>query len=252
MNFPEFDGTGTDGWIAKAEKYFDAARMSLDQRTDYAVTNLKGRAHYWWRSTGCNALTLPWHQFCRMIEERFTESSIYDNVRFCRMIGDKLTESSIYDNVRMFHWLRQTGSVKVSVDQFEEIMSLVRRDNPLLPDEYYVCSFVAGLQDYIPHNLQCHRARNMIEAIWMARRIEQSHPFKNKSYAITPGRVITVTGTREWPKQVMLISHVMLISVKKLRTRPKPANNVQVRTGKDYGKCRKRPEQWFPGHKCKV
>lgn len=67
LNFPEFDGTDPDGWIAKAEKYFEAARMPLDQRTDDAVTYLKERADYWWRGTGCNAVILPWYQFCRML-----------------------------------------------------------------------------------------------------------------------------------------------------------------------------------------
>lgn len=53
----------------------------------------------------------------------------------------------------------------------------------MLLDEYYVCSFVAGLQDYVQNHLQCHRPRNLIEAIWMARRIEQSHPLRNRTYA---------------------------------------------------------------------
>lgn len=111
LNFPEFDGTDPDGWIAKAEKYFEVARMPLEQRSEYAVTYLKGRASYWWRGTGCNATTLPWYQFCRML-------------------GDRFAESSIYDNVRVFHWLEQTGTIKAYVDQFEEAMSLIRRDNP--------------------------------------------------------------------------------------------------------------------------
>lgn len=45
LNFPEFDGSNPDGWIAKAEKYFEAARMPLEQRTDYVVTYLKERAN---------------------------------------------------------------------------------------------------------------------------------------------------------------------------------------------------------------
>nr|ADB85289.1 putative retrotransposon protein [Phyllostachys edulis] len=102
-----------DGWIAKAEKYFEATRIPLEQRTDYAVTYLKERANYWWRGTGCNAAILPWHQFCRMI-------------------GDRFAETSIYDNVRMFHWLKQTGLVKAYADQFEEIMSLCKMNEKQL------------------------------------------------------------------------------------------------------------------------
>lgn len=46
LNFPKFDGFDPDGWLAKAKKYFEAARMPLDQRTDYAVFYLKDKAHY--------------------------------------------------------------------------------------------------------------------------------------------------------------------------------------------------------------
>lgn len=126
-------------------------------------------------------------------------------------------------------------------------MSLVRKDNSLLPDEYYVCSFVAGLQDYVKNHLQCHRPRNLIETIWMARRIEQSHPLRSMTYTSfnrsnypSPrdnGKLITNTGAKSYKQE-----------------RGNRAKGVAQgnRTGKDYEKCRRCPEPWFPGHKCKL
>lgn len=125
-------------------------------------------------------------------------------------------------------------------------MSLIRRDNPLLPDEYYVCSFVAGLQHYIQNHLQCHRPRNMIEAIWMARRIEQSHPFNSRIYNSfnrgentnprDKGRASTNAGTKTYRYD------------KEAKSRGTGQSNKR---GRDYGKYRKCHESWLLGHKCK-
>lgn len=65
-------------------------------------------------------------------------------------------------------------------------MGLIRRDNPALPDDYYVSSFVAGLQEYTQHHLQFHKPRDIQEAMWMARRIEQSNPVKKFAYHNQP------------------------------------------------------------------
>ena len=44
MNIREFDGTDVDSWIQTVETYFSAARTPLEQRTEIAVTYLKGSA----------------------------------------------------------------------------------------------------------------------------------------------------------------------------------------------------------------
>uniref|UniRef100_A0A0A9CLK6 Uncharacterized protein n=1 Tax=Arundo donax TaxID=35708 RepID=A0A0A9CLK6_ARUDO len=44
------------------------------------------------------------------------------------------------------------------------MVGLVRRNNPSLIDDYYICSFVSGLKEYIQNHLQCHRPGNLIEA----------------------------------------------------------------------------------------
>jgi hypothetical protein len=67
MNIPEFEGQDPDSWIQTIKQYFDAARTPLDQRTEIAVTYLKGPAVQWWRGTGIPASTLLWHHFCRYL-----------------------------------------------------------------------------------------------------------------------------------------------------------------------------------------
>lgn len=133
------------------------------------------------------------------------------------------------------------------MDQFEKIMSLVRRDNPLLPNEYYVCSFVAGLQDYVQNHLQCHRPRNLIVTIWKARRIQQSHPLKHRAY---PSYNRSEVGnSRDKAKMGTYTGHKTYKNEKEGRDKGVNQGN---KTGRDYGKCRKCPKSWFPCHKCKM
>lgn len=128
LDFPEFDGEDTDGWIRKAEKYFEMVGIPDEDRVKIAVLYVNGKAEYLWRGTGYNAQFLPWNQFCRMVSDRF-------NIH------------SEYEIVGQFHNLNQVGSVLDYVDRFEEMVSMVKRSNPSLSDQYYISSFISVLKD---------------------------------------------------------------------------------------------------------
>lgn len=163
MNIPEFSGADVDSWIQTIEMYFEAARTPLEQRSEVAVTYLQGDAMQWWRGTNYSANNLPWH-------------------KFCRYVGDRFAVTSICDNVRAFHSLTQTSTVALYIQKFEAAMNLMRRDNPGLPDDYYVNNFISGLTDYIQAHLQCHKPQDMQQAMWMARRMELATP-QRRSYS---------------------------------------------------------------------
>jgi hypothetical protein len=150
LNIPEFEGDDADSWIQTIEQYFDAARTPLDQRTQIAVTYLTGPAIQWWRSTGFSTNNVQWHRFCRYLTDRFSVTSICDNVR-------------------NFHSLTQTSTVADYITKFERALNLMRRDNPTLPDDYYINSFISGLQTHIQVHLQCLKPVDMQQAMWYAR-----------------------------------------------------------------------------------
>jgi hypothetical protein len=52
---------------------------------------------------------------------------------------------STFEAVGQYHTLKQTSTVTDYVDKFEELMGLVKRDNPSPSDDYFTYSFVAGL-----------------------------------------------------------------------------------------------------------
>uniref|UniRef100_A0ACD5XBM2 Uncharacterized protein n=1 Tax=Avena sativa TaxID=4498 RepID=A0ACD5XBM2_AVESA len=219
FNVPEFDGNDADSWIQQVEIYFDAARTPIEQRTEFAVSYLQGKAIQWWRGTGYPAATLPWHRFCSYITERFAENSICDNVK-------------------AFHALTQTGSVNAYIEQFEKLVNLVRRDNPTLPNDYYINCFISGLSDYIQSHLQCHKPTTMQQATWLARRIEQSVPARRPVYQQLPFQGRKAIYLDPTTKPVTL-------------TQPTSHASQQARTKNLCYKCK---EPWFPGHKqvCKL
>lgn len=50
FNFKKkFDGFDSDGWIKKAEKYFELIGVPNEERVKVAVMYIKGRAGFWWR-----------------------------------------------------------------------------------------------------------------------------------------------------------------------------------------------------------
>lgn len=117
----------------------------------------------------CNANTLPWHYFCRMVTDRFSSVSEHE------VVGQ-------------FHNLKQVGTVVDYVDRFEELVSMVKRTNPSLSENYYISSFISGLKDHIQYHLQCHQPTALSQAYWYAKRLEQANPTP-KRFTYTPSQV---------------------------------------------------------------
>ena len=206
LTFPEFAGEDTDGWIRKAEKYFELVGVPTEDRVKIAVLYITGKAEFWWRGTGCNANTLPWHHFCRMVTDRFNLVSEYE------VIGQ-------------FHNLKQVGTVVDYVDRFEEMVTMVRRNCPQLPETYYISSFISGLKDSIQYHLQCHRPTALSQAYWYAKRLEQANPSFKKPYVFNqPAKV-----QKQW-------------------TKDKDPATPSMAELKAAGKCFKCREPWVPGH----
>lgn len=212
LNFPEFIGEDADGWIRKCEKYFEMVGVPTEDRVKIAVMYINGKAEFWWRGTGCNANTLPWHQFCRMVTDRFNTTSEYE------VVGQ-------------FHNLKQVGTVVDYVDRFEELVSMVKRANPSLNEHYYISSFISGLKDHIQYPLQCHQPTTLSQAYWYAKRLEQANP-PHKKFTILPA---ASKQQKPWEKE-------------RDKEKPKETATQTIAELKAAGKCFKCREPWVPGH----
>lgn len=155
LNLSEFEGDDPDSWIQNLEQYFAAARTPIEHRTELAVSYLKGPAVQWWRGTGYAPSNVPWHKFCSYLSDRFALDYVCDIVS-------------------SFHATQQTCTIAVYVEQFEKLMNVMRRENPAIPDDYYVTSFLSGLNPYIKIHVECFKPNNMQTAVWYARRMEKA------------------------------------------------------------------------------
>jgi len=147
------------------------------------------------------------------------------------MIGDRFNEVSIFDAVGRFHNLKQTYSVTDYVEKFEELMSLVKRNNPSLTDDYFVSSFVSSLKDNIQHHLQCYKPPSLYQAFWYAKRLEQAYPVQKKPFFVPN----TSKQQKPWSKYL-----------KEKEEKETPIQSIAEL--KAAGKCFKCREPWSPGH----
>lgn len=118
---------------------------------------------------------------------------------------------------------------------FEQKMNLMRRDNPAIPDDYYMNNFISGLNRYIQSQLECLQPTTIQKAMWFARRMENSCPPTPKTYT----RYYKKQATAEINKQHVPVST--------------PAATV-IQQAREKGICYKCKEPWFLGHKqvCKM
>jgi hypothetical protein len=106
---------------------------------------LTGRDDTWPNGFGISTDDIFWLSFCRKLKKRFAEQSEYDVIA-------------------LFHKIQQVTTVDAYINEFEGTMREVRKDNPDLPENYFVRSFVAGLKDYVQNLTKVQRPDSLHEA----------------------------------------------------------------------------------------
>jgi len=81
----------------------------------------------------------------------------------CRRFGSK------DDIVEEFNKLIQDENMDEYIERFEELRSLIGALNPLLPEAYYVSSFISGLKDEIKLMLKILKPARVIVTFKQAR-----------------------------------------------------------------------------------
>jgi hypothetical protein len=184
---------------------------------DLSQTYITGRADNWLRSSRVLTDTVTWEQFCRLLCDRFAESSIYEILE-------------------RFHGVKQLNlSVSAYTDKFEEIMAVIRDEHPYLQDHYYIVSFVNGLKPEIKCNLRPQRPKTLSDAYWMARDYESGLAAAHRRYGQYPAAPYRLGPP---PQQKLLGPPVP----EKPAYVPPPARKPGV--------CWRCNAPWQPGHKC--
>jgi len=119
IELPTFDGLMPYCWIRNVERYFRAAKYSSQEKLELVALSLTGEVLNWYLWEAEEEKFESWTQFKQRMLERFAES-IDDEPR------NKLCA------------LRQTGSVRQYVREFEELITQVKGiDEPNLISKFY-------------------------------------------------------------------------------------------------------------------
>jgi hypothetical protein len=215
IDFPSFNGDNPLGWLRQVTKYFELSQVPDECKVDLAQTYIIGRADNWLRSTKVLDTDIPWDQFCRLICDRFAQSSIYE-----------LLEK--------FHSVKQYNmTVSDYTDKFEEIMAVIRDEHPYLQEHYYIVTFVNGLRPEIKCNLRPQRPTTLSNAYWMARDYE--------SGLLATARAQRFAGQLPFRQGYQQ----KLLGAPPLDKPPAPAPPARK-----PGVCWRCNGAWQPGHKC--
>ncbi|KAL8100580.1 hypothetical protein AgCh_032728 [Apium graveolens] len=78
------------------------------------------------------------------------------------------------DIVEQFNKLQQTGSIETYIDEFDNLRSLMEQHNLVLPDTYFLDSFVGGLKTSVKPFVKAFKPTTVTEAIRYARLQEEN------------------------------------------------------------------------------
>ncbi|KAI5018317.1 hypothetical protein ZWY2020_043205 [Hordeum vulgare] len=116
----------------------------------------------------------------------------------------------------------------------------MRRENPGIPNDYYVTSFVAGLSPYMKSHVECFKPKDMQTVVWYARRMEKAQP---------PPVVVQ---TKPYIPQAKMKVNFGQPNIQSNTS--EPTRNTIIQQAKQNHVCYKCREPWVPGHRqvCKI
>ena len=225
IELPVFGGDNPRGWIRKCRKYFKMHNeLPVQQWVEVASMYLEGKSEIWFEGIllGNNDLT-NWKELAKALCMRFGSHS---------------------DVVEEFNKLEQE---KGTDEYIERLKSLMKTLNPMLPESYYVSSFISGLKEEI--KLKILKPTTLIQAFDQAKWHEKSivavvrrniiaprisSSFNNeRSAGITPYKPFNQHGVDE-------------------QSSPKQSTNTLYEQRRKLGLCFKYDDKFVPGHKCSV
>ena len=150
VEFRVFEGSNPRVWIKKCMKYFNLCKILDHQKVDLASLYLIGKAESWYNSYIAVRRQVDWEDFVVDLCSRFKED-----------IGSNVVEE--------FNKLSQSGTIDEYLDAFENLKGLMLLRNPLLPEEYFLDSFVGGLRPNLKHFVRAFKLATLIDVVEYAR-----------------------------------------------------------------------------------
>jgi hypothetical protein len=75
----------------------------------------------------------------------------------CHILLERFPDTQTSDPMDQLQMLKQTSTLEVYIDAYENWTTLMKRGRAYLPADFFVDRFVSGLKDTIKHNVQCQK-----------------------------------------------------------------------------------------------
>ncbi|XP_074271204.1 uncharacterized protein LOC141595129 [Silene latifolia] len=155
VEFPVFDGSNPRIWVKKCKKYFELCKVADNQKLNLASLYMVGKAESWVHSYMNMRVNGDWDDFVLDLCAMFKEN-----------LGSNIVEE--------FNKLQKTGSLEDYLDAFEHLRGLMLQRNELLPDSYFLDSFVGGLKPTTKPFVRALKPTTIARAVELARCQEES------------------------------------------------------------------------------
>ncbi|KAL5785695.1 hypothetical protein ACOSQ2_008087 [Xanthoceras sorbifolium] len=166
LKFSKFSGEDPQGWIFKAEQYFEFKEVATEQQVQLASFHLEGIALQWYRWLAKFKGPVTWVEFTKASLLRFGPTDYEDP-------SEALTR------------LKQTTTVSAYQEEFEKLSHRVDE----LPEKFLIRCFVAGLKDDIKLDVKIKQPRSLTEVICVARLVEERNGLQKKGVTNFRGKI---------------------------------------------------------------
>ncbi|XP_042032392.1 uncharacterized protein LOC121779117 [Salvia splendens] len=172
--FPKFDGEGFEGWMMRAEYFFQVARVPEAEKVKVAAIHMEGKALQWHRgflTLHGNEAYVDWRYYISCVAARFGAHAFEDPLADLRN-------------------LKQKGTLQSYMDTFDELYprASIREDQAL-------SFFLSGLIDELQMPVRMFKPKSLAEAYSLAKlqeltvkalgikpKVMQSNVYSNSSY----------------------------------------------------------------------
>jgi hypothetical protein len=172
MDLTTFWGDNPRGWLRRCNKFFKLNTTPFQRWVELASLYLEGKAEIWFEGYMCGV------------------EGVVDEEEFSRAICSRFGNRT--DIVEEFNKLMQEGDVDEYVKRFEELKSLMHSLNSLLPESYYISSFISGLKEDIKPMLKILKPVTLMIAFDQAKWQEESNNVlaRNNKFMPRPAAVV--------------------------------------------------------------
>lgn len=150
LDMPLFDGTNPDGWIMRAERYYDFYRLTEAEKVEAAVVAMEGDALFWYQWEHRRRPITQWGELKTLLRRQFRATQ----------------EGSLYEQ-----WLAvtQTGTVAEYRKKFIEYSAPLEG----VSEEVAMGQFITGLKGEIKAEIRLLGPPNLETAMELAFKVEE-------------------------------------------------------------------------------